>query len=377
MLEAPIFNGINSLLARLSAARAAFLDAPVSSRAAAETALSNTIWTAERAARLDQVATVLDAVAAIDLQVPGDLTTQLANLVTLINARASAADWTAARAALIDRLDAAVSSRAAAADWTPGRAAKVDSLDAAISSRASAADWTALRAAKVDNLDATVASRAAASTALSTSNWTAARAALLDRLDAAISSRAAAADYTGARAALLDRLDATISSRAPATTALSTADWTAARALKLDLIETLFASSQAMGSSVEALLTNTPSAAFWTDALAAKLNAALGSTSSVIRSIQTGFVSAVRADTSAFSGEDLRFFDVTIAAINAINKTFVTFQPARIWSSTEPVMNTARMATSTKVRLSCTFDPAATAPTTPIICGRWTVVEFN
>lgn len=42
--------------------------------------------------------------------------------------------------------------------------------------------WTAARAAKVDNLDAAISTRAVAATALSTAQWTNARAAKLDNL---------------------------------------------------------------------------------------------------------------------------------------------------------------------------------------------------
>jgi hypothetical protein len=62
-------------------------------------------------------------------------------------------------------------------------------LDVAVSTRASGADYTAARAAKLDNLDATVSSRAPASTALSNTTWTDSRAANLDNLDVAVSSR--------------------------------------------------------------------------------------------------------------------------------------------------------------------------------------------
>jgi hypothetical protein len=72
--------------------------------------------------------------------------------------------WTDARAALLDRLDAAVSTRAAAADWTAARAAKVDSLDAAVSSRAPAstavsnADLTLARIKKLDDITPSIGS---------------------------------------------------------------------------------------------------------------------------------------------------------------------------------------------------------------------------
>lgn len=135
------------------------------------------------------------------------------NLDALISSRAPAStalstvQWTNARAALLDFLDVAVSSRAPAAtalstvQWTNARAAFLDFLDVAVSSRApastalSTAQWTNVRAALLDNLDSAVSSRAPAATALSTAQWTNVRAALLDFLDVAVSSRLAASSY--------------------------------------------------------------------------------------------------------------------------------------------------------------------------------------
>lgn len=166
-----------------------FLDALVSSRAPASTAVSNVDYTTARAAKID-------------------------NLDATISSRAPAAtalstvQWTNARAALLDFLDVAVSSRAPAAtalstaQWTNARAALLDFLDVAISTRApastalSTAQWTNARAALLDFLDVAISSRAPAATALSTAQWTNARAALLDFLDVAISSRLATAGYT-------------------------------------------------------------------------------------------------------------------------------------------------------------------------------------
>lgn len=51
-----ILNGVNTLLTNYTAVRAAFLDAAISSRAPASTALSTAIWTAARAAALDTMA---------------------------------------------------------------------------------------------------------------------------------------------------------------------------------------------------------------------------------------------------------------------------------------------------------------------------------
>lgn len=58
------------------------------------------------------------------------------------------------------------------------------------------ADYTAARAAKIDNLDATVATRAAAATALSNVTWTAALAAILATLDPAMKIKTAASGIT-------------------------------------------------------------------------------------------------------------------------------------------------------------------------------------
>jgi hypothetical protein len=88
-LMSPIYTAVNSLLSRLSEGRAAALDkldANISTRAPASTAVST-------------------------------------------------ANATNSRLANLDNLDAAMTSRAAASDYTPARAAKLDQLDAAISSR--------------------------------------------------------------------------------------------------------------------------------------------------------------------------------------------------------------------------------------------------
>jgi hypothetical protein len=101
----------------------------------------------------------------------------------------------------LTNLDVAVSTRASGADYTAARAAKLDNLDATITSRAPAATalsnatWTDARAAKLDNLDTTISSRAPAATALSNATWTDARASKLDNLDVAVSTRLAASAY--------------------------------------------------------------------------------------------------------------------------------------------------------------------------------------
>lgn len=104
--------------------KASKIDAAMTTRAPATTALSNTVWTNTRAVYLDKVNTNLDA----KMTTRAPASTALSNTV-----------WTNARAGKMDNLDAAISSRASAntalsnSVWTNARAAKVDNLDAKIS----------------------------------------------------------------------------------------------------------------------------------------------------------------------------------------------------------------------------------------------------
>jgi hypothetical protein len=125
----------------------------------------------------------------------------------------AAADYTSARAAKLDYLDAAISSLpTAAAITTAVWAAGARTLT---SFGTLAADvWAVLTSALtsagtigkllVDNVNATISSRAASATALSTAQWTNARAALIDNLDGAVSSAGSGA---GARAVVVTALD--------------------------------------------------------------------------------------------------------------------------------------------------------------------------
>jgi hypothetical protein len=231
------------------------IDANISSRAPASTALSNATWTDARAAKLDNLdATVSSRSTLTAADVWGYTTRTLTSFGTLVSdiwnhstrtltsfgtlvsdiwnysTRTLTEFSTSLAVAVWDVLESAIST-------TNSIGLKVkDNLDTTVSSRASGSDYTAARAAKLDNLDATISSRA------SGSDYTAARAAKLDNLDATISSRASGSDYTAARAAKLDNLDATISSRAPASTALSNETWTDARAAKLDNLDTTVSS---------------------------------------------------------------------------------------------------------------------------------------
>ncbi|MBI5903915.1 MAG: hypothetical protein HZB84_10600 [Deltaproteobacteria bacterium] len=81
---------------------------------------------------------------------------------------------------LWDRVDAAVTTRASATDYTTARAAKIDNLDATVSSRLAGASYTApdntnigLIKAKTDNLPADPASNTQVNTRLATSGYTA------------------------------------------------------------------------------------------------------------------------------------------------------------------------------------------------------------
>lgn len=190
---------IKTLLDRLTAARAGYLDSINP---------AGTGWNSTRAGYVDR----LDA--AVSTRAPAS--TALSN-----------ATWTDARAGYQDRLDTTVSSRAPASTalsnvtWTDARAVKVDNLDAAVSTRApsstalSTATWTATRAGYLDNLNATVSSRADGSI------WTSTRAGYVDRIDTTVSSRADGSIWNSTRAGYIDtmigRIDASISSRSTLT----------------------------------------------------------------------------------------------------------------------------------------------------------------
>ena len=207
------------------------LDATVSSRAPASTALSNTTWTDAKAGYLD---------AAIS-SISGGL-----DPVTWTNARAGYLDklnitnglleddvWTDARGAKLDNLDAAVSGRSShtAADvatsvWGAGTkvitggalTTPADYKATGFSTHSAADVWTAgtrtltdaaSYKADVTNLDATVSSRAPASTALLNTTWTDAKAGYLDAAISSISGGLDPVTWTNARAGYLDKLNIT------------------------------------------------------------------------------------------------------------------------------------------------------------------------
>jgi hypothetical protein len=146
--------------------KAGYLDANVSSRAAASTALTNATWTDAKAGQID---------ANISSRAPS-------------STALSTSTWTNTKAGYID---GNISSRAAAstalstAQWTNARAGKLDNLDAPISGVGGLSSnvWTNTKAGY---LDTNISSRAPSSTALSSNVWTTT---YRNRLDTNVSSR--------------------------------------------------------------------------------------------------------------------------------------------------------------------------------------------
>jgi len=148
----------NASISAIKATVDANLDAPISSRAPASTALSNAVWTNTKAGYLD--AAISSRLAGSAYTAPDNVsiaaikTTVDANLDATVSSRAPAATalsnviWTDAKAGY---LDSAISSRLAAADYTAPDNTSIASikttvdwtLDAAISTRLAAASYTA------------------------------------------------------------------------------------------------------------------------------------------------------------------------------------------------------------------------------------------
>lgn len=135
--------------------------------------------------------------------------------------------WCIAKAG-VEYLDAQVTSRAAIVDYTTARAAKLDNLDATISSRLAPAgitsmqaDVTAIKTPVTTNLDATISSRLTPAGITSMQvDVTEIKTPVTTNLDATISSRLAPAgitnmqaDITAIKTPVTTNLDATISSR--------------------------------------------------------------------------------------------------------------------------------------------------------------------
>lgn len=137
---------------------------------------------------------------------------------------------------------------------------------------------------------------------------------------------------TSGRATNLDNLDAAISTRAPASTALSTATWSNALAAELD----------GLAPAVAAI--------------------PLGP----VRSVQTGFKAADAAPSSG-SGEDARYYDVTIAAVTNTAKCLVFWFPG---NQNSGIAVMPRLTSTTNLRLAAGSSGVMT------VQGRWYVVEF-
>jgi hypothetical protein len=135
---------------------------------------------------------------------------------------------------------------------------------------------------------------------------------------------------TAARAGYLDNLAA--GPVAQASTALSTATWTNGLAAELD----------ALAPAIAALPTGT------------------------VRSIQTGYKAADAAPLSS-TGEDSRYYDITITAVTNTAKCLVFWFPG---NSNSGISAMPRLTSTTNLRLA---SGAAGAMT---VQGRWYVVAF-
>jgi hypothetical protein len=110
------------------------------------------------------------------------------------------------------------------------------------------------------------------------------------------------------------------------------------------------------------------------------VSAAPGS-SSVIQSIQTGYVS--NSSLTASTGEDIKYTDVTISAVSSITKCFVLFEGGggqNVFASTSEYFSSSQQSKKVVARLTSTTNlrlamPGAETANTNI-SGRWQVVEF-
>lgn len=124
------------------------------------------------------------------------------------------------------------------------------------------------------------------------------------------------------------------------------------------------------GNATKALVVNAAGTGF-------ELVAAGGG--SVIKSIQTGYVSSSSLSTG--TGEDLRYLDVTISAVTTA-KSFVMFVGGAAASIAYAVKEygdgikiakvTLRLTSSTNLRISIPSHDGES-----LVAGRWTVVEYN
>jgi hypothetical protein len=184
------------------------LDAAVSTRAPSSTALSTATWTGTRAALLDNLdaavstrlatsgytapdntrptnfnALAITAAGAVTAGTVGDKTGYaLTAAYDPAKTAASSVDYTAARAAKLDNLDAAVTTRLASASYTAPDNAGITTIGTRL---------TAQRALNLDNLDAAVSTRSTYAGGDTPGTTT-----LLTRVDVTLSTRLAASGYT-------------------------------------------------------------------------------------------------------------------------------------------------------------------------------------
>ena len=211
-------------LGNYTAAKAAFLDVAISSRAAAATALSNATWTDAKAGYLTAAVALasvctearLAELAAANL--PADIDTLLVRLPAVLSAarigfldninQAGLLQVTAARAALLDQITALRLAELDAGNIPTDLAniiAYVDLIDDAVNGLAAIkAEVEGLAGAAMRGTDgAALAASWTAALATALGNYTALRAGYLDNIN-----QAGLLQVTAARAALLDQITA-------------------------------------------------------------------------------------------------------------------------------------------------------------------------
>jgi len=127
------------------------------------------------------------------------------------------------------------------------------------------------------------------------------------------------------------------------------------------LLDRLTATRAGYLDNLDATVSSRTSSSVWTGTKAGYLDAAVSSRlSSAIASIQTGYVSS---STGSGSGEDTRYADVTISAVDT-SKSVVIVHP-----QLGDYPASGRLTSSTNLRLGVN--------TTGWRNARWYVVEFN
>jgi hypothetical protein len=97
---------------------------------------------------------------------------------------------------------------------------------------------------------------------------------------------------------------------------------------------------------------------------------ASGGIPGTVKSIQTGVNTTTSASTGTAGSEDDRYVDITISAV-VVNKSVVLVQPIRDTSDGQPLCETARLTSTTNLRLS-----RRGVTTENYVAARWTVIEY-